>query len=306
VLAFAAFADAPIDVGVIEVGLGGRLDATNVIGNKLVTVISKIGLDHQKFLGDTVEKIAREKAGIMVKGVPCVVDGSNPPGVLQALAEHARKTGAQLLTTTDRSPLIEELAKETGLEPHQRENMACAILAYQTAMEGSEATSELIPVLKSVHVPGRLHSMDVSKSFPQRKAPILLDGAHNQQSAEVLGRFVDTRLRVSDEPVTWVIFMSQSEGRDPAELLRPLLRSRDRLAAVEFGDVEGMPWIKPVDHVTLRQAATELGIESRNIFRGHPFHEAALTWAIEQAQENPIVIAGSLYGVQAVVQRLKI
>ncbi len=68
-------------MGVVEVGLGGRLDATNAMGNKAVTVISKIGLDHQSFLGNTIEEIARQKAGIMRPGVPCVLDKTNLPSV---------------------------------------------------------------------------------------------------------------------------------------------------------------------------------------------------------------------------------
>ena len=80
--AFGVFQREKVEVGVVEVGLGGKLDATNALRHKVVTVIAKIGLDHQSFLGNTLEEIALQKAGIMRPGVPCVVDGSNHPSCL--------------------------------------------------------------------------------------------------------------------------------------------------------------------------------------------------------------------------------
>jgi dihydrofolate synthase len=301
-VAFRHFLDSKVDVGVIEVGLGGRLDATNVLRNKSVTVISKIGLDHQKLLGDTVEKIAREKAGIMMGGVPCVVDGSNLPGVLDVISQHARSVGAEIFFTTAQTDVSQALSREKDLEPHQIENMACAITAYQTAIQATEPASDLIPILKAVQMPGRLYNLDVSSKHPSRTKPILLDGAHNQQSAEVLGKYVDKYFRTTNQPVSWVFCVSQSEGRNPSDLMSPLLHSDDNFAAVEFGDVEGMPWVKPVGRDTIRGVAIELGLKDENVYAGPPTHDAAIAWAVEKAGEGPIVVAGSLYGVQAVLK----
>lgn len=87
--AFDIFTREKVDVAVVEVGMGGRLDSTNVLTNTnvLVTVISKISLDHQSWLGNTLEEIAREKAGILKPGVPCIIDHTNDPSVLSTIAQ---------------------------------------------------------------------------------------------------------------------------------------------------------------------------------------------------------------------------
>src|SRR3954470_3368170 len=94
-MAFAAFADAPVDVGVIEVGLGGRWDATNVI-DAPVAVVTPIGLDHVGLLGDTVEAIAAEKAGIIHPGA-VVVEGPQPAAAAAVLARRAEEVGASVV-----------------------------------------------------------------------------------------------------------------------------------------------------------------------------------------------------------------
>ena len=78
----------------VEVGLGGRLDATNIVKDPIVTVLTKIGMDHTDFLGDTIEKIAREKAGIMKANAPCVVDASNNESALQVIRAVKEEVGA--------------------------------------------------------------------------------------------------------------------------------------------------------------------------------------------------------------------
>ncbi|MDQ1684182.1 MAG: dihydrofolate synthase / folylpolyglutamate synthase, partial [Frankiaceae bacterium] len=94
-MAFAAFADAPIEIGVVEVGLGGRWDATNVV-NAPVAVVTPIGLDHVGILGDTVQAIAAEKAGIIHPGA-VVVEAPQPPGAAAELAARAEEEGASIV-----------------------------------------------------------------------------------------------------------------------------------------------------------------------------------------------------------------
>ena len=96
-MAFAAFARQPADILLLEVGMGGRLDSTNVIENPAVTVITPIGLDHQEFLGPDVAAIAGEKAGIMKPGVPCVVVSQDDPATEAVFTERAAALGAPLL-----------------------------------------------------------------------------------------------------------------------------------------------------------------------------------------------------------------
>jgi folylpolyglutamate synthase/dihydrofolate synthase len=163
--AFEIFTRAKVDIAVIECGMGGRLDATNILKPEqvLCSVFTKIGLDHEVFLGDTVLKIAKEKAGIMKKGVPFVADQSNQLEILMALDDHAKEVqaiqGTTLLPadlnkqiTTASADVVRNLGSDTlvrkdgqihergfgaGLDSsrwprYQQENLRTALLAWNT------------------------------------------------------------------------------------------------------------------------------------------------------------------------------
>ncbi|KAK0752421.1 Mur ligase [Schizothecium vesticola] len=249
--AFEIFHRQNVDYGVIEVGLGGRLDATNVLKQKAVTVIAKIGLDHQSFLGNTVEDIALQKAGIMRRGVPCVVDGTNQPSILRVIEEHAKEVGADLH--------YPEAVSAPGLEPHQLQNLACAHLALRLARpEDKRSLEDLLPLIRQLEWPGRLQRLDLSK-VTGRQQDVLLDGAHNSQSAEALAAYVQRHLRSQGQPVTWVVAATQ--GKDLDGIFGLLLQPGDRVSAVRFGPVDGMPWVKPSDPAELLAVASKYGVE---------------------------------------------
>ena len=251
--AFEVFAREKIEMGVIEVGLGGRLDATNVMEKKAVTVISKIGLDHQSFLGNTIEEIAREKAGIMRAGVPCVLDKSNPASVLKVVEDYAKEIGTDVILSSTESSFLDELS-EADLEPHQLQNLACAYTAFHLAYTKSESPlHRLQPAIQNVSWPGRLQIVDV-RSVTGRSETVLLDGAHNVQSAQVLGSYVNGRLRKGAKKVVWVLAASQ--GKELDGILRSLLRPGDCVAAVQFGPVDGMPWVGAMSPQEILAAAS--------------------------------------------------
>ena len=300
--AFELFHRHRVEYGVVEVGLGGRLDATNILQQKAVTVIAKIGVDHQSFLGNTIEEIALQKAGIMHSGVPCVVDPSNQPSVLRVLEEHAREVGALL-----HFPVIESvegtLAAE-GFEPHQIQNLACAHLAFRLACpEHDYPLAQLLPAIKATQWPGRLQHLNLQK-LTGRSNPVLLDGAHNSQSAEVLAAYVDKHFRAKGkQPVTWVL--AATRGKDVGGIFGLLLKPGDRVAAVQFGPVNGMPWIKPVIPASLLQVAVEQGVEKAALHDAGDDVRGALSWAVQAAGDGPVVIAGSLYLVSSVLRLLR-
>ncbi|KAH8671195.1 folylpolyglutamate synthase-like protein [Xylariales sp. PMI_506] len=300
--AFEIFEAERVEVGVVEVGLGGKLDATNSLKEKTVTIISKIGLDHQAFLGNTLAEIALQKAGIMREGVPCVVDASNPPSVLDVFQAHCKETGAFLKPISpESSPLVGLL--QDRLEPHQAQNLAIAHTAFQLAYpQHAESTHKLAPAITNVTWPGRLQVLDIS-SLTDRSAPALLDGAHNPQSAEVLALYVDRHLRNNDAStsVTWVLAASQ--GKDLSEILKLLLRPGDSVSAVEFGPVDGMPWVKPMNTDRIMQAVADIPIASS--YDAHSDLLDALQWANNKSNGNPLVIAGSLYLVSDVLKLLR-
>lgn len=297
--AFEIFHREKVEYGVVEVGLGGRLDATNAMAHKAVTVIAKIGLDHQSMLGNTLEEIALQKAGIMRRGVPCVVDGSNSPTVLKVIEEHARQVGAEVHYPSP-SELAEALSG-SGFEAHQIQNLACAHLAFRLGCPTRDSSlSRLVEVARSAAWPGRLQMLDIG-SVAGREQPVLLDGAHNTQSAEVLASYVQKRLRQPGKPVTWVL--AASKGKDMEGILRLLLRAGDSVAAVRFGPVDGMPWVQPAEPDGILDLAKRLGAEQS--YNGSDDIPDTLRWASAKAGGGPVVIAGSLYLVSDVLRLLR-
>lgn len=307
--AFEIFNRERVEVGVVEVGMGGRLDATNILDNVLVSIISKIGLDHQAFLGNSIEEIAREKAGILKPGVPCVVDGTNSVEVIQTVQARIKELGLyNIFTLPDELDIqpkaLTQVFKVLDLQPHQRTNMRCAVFALQMAMSQLRPeynVDRLIPKLSEVQWPGRLQNI-VLEPLVTRSDPILLDGAHNSQSAEVLGRYVDHKLRPSQSRVTWVI--SASQGKDVEGLFGRLIKSGDNVAVTEFGPVDGMPWIQAMytSELAMRLGAIH-GIGEVGEFEGNI--QAAINWGCRVANGGPLVIAGSLYLVSDVFRLLR-
>ncbi|KAJ0296589.1 hypothetical protein COL5a_002996 [Colletotrichum fioriniae] len=293
-IAFGVFSRADVQMGIVEVGLGGRLDSTNALRRKSVTVITKIGLDHQAFLGNTLPEIAKEKAGIMMAGVPCVVDGSNPPEVLEVFRKHAASVSAPLHLTTSQPGLLETLY-DSELMPHQAQNMACAIAAFQLAYPHLNLSVEkALPILKDVSHLGRLSWLNIEAKHPSRKGtPILIDGAHNPQSAETLSTYVERRLREADKPVTWIVSVSKQDGKDAGGMLRTLLRPGDNVASVGFSRRETMPWVEPLPIETLREMASSAG--AKEVFESRDGLEEATRWAVETAKGGSVVLTGSLY-----------
>lgn len=307
--AFEIFNHEQVEVGVVEVGMGGRLDATNVLSNVLVSVIAKIGMDHQAFLGSTLEEIAREKGGILKPGVPCVIDNTNEPGVIQTLSGLVQELGIDANFVSpdkveEQIPALAQLFKTWDLEPHQEENMCSAVSALRIALarlRPQTDASSLLPRLSEVRWPGRLESV-VLHPLIARTQPVLLDGAHNPQSAAVLGRYVDRKLRAHSRNVTWVI--AASSGKDLAGVFCSIIRPGDNVATAEFGPVDGMPWVTPTKAADLAKTIESIPeIGQVKSFQGDLL--PAIQWASEISPEGPVVIAGSLYLVSDIHRLLR-
>ncbi|KAG9240834.1 Mur ligase [Calycina marina] len=300
--AFDCFDRHKIDMGVIEVGLGGRLDATNAVENKVVTVISKIGLDHQGFLGNTIEEIALQKAGIMRPGVPCVLDKTNPASVRNVVEEHARKIGTEVILSSTESSFLDQL-READFQPHQWQNLACAHTAFHLAYTNSQSPlHRILPALENLHWPGRLQTLDI-RAVTGRSQPVLLDGAHNVQSATVLGSYVDAKLRPKGNKVAWVLAASQ--GKEIDGILKHLLQANDCVAAVEFGPVDGMPWVEAMASEDILASAAAAGVPAAQLYKAGADISTALRWAVAVADGGPVVIAGSLYLISDVLRLLR-
>ncbi|HSN91666.1 MAG TPA: cyanophycin synthetase [Anaeromyxobacteraceae bacterium] len=166
------FARVGVRVAVVEVGLGGRLDATNAV-LPLVAAVARVGLDHTQLLGDTVESIAREKAGIFKPGVPAVVHGEQPPGALEVLRAEAARRGAPLRIAP---PGYAGTVALRG--PHQRANAALAAeaLALLDRAGVPVPPAAVAEGIATARWPGRLEEV----------GGVLLDGAHNPDGAAAL------------------------------------------------------------------------------------------------------------------------
>ena len=182
--AFEYFRAARVDVAVLEVGLGGRLDATNV-SEPLCSAIVSIGRDHEQYLGTTLASIAREKAGVLRSGRPAVI-GALPAAARRAVEKVARRVGARLV---DASRVRRSLPP--GLLPgdHQRQNARVALGVLEEARRAGLAVDlRRVPrAFASVRWPGRLQWVEGARP------PLLLDGAHNPDGARALARFLRTR-----------------------------------------------------------------------------------------------------------------
>ncbi len=222
--AFWLFARTPADLCIVEVGLGGRLDATNVL-TPAACVITSISLDHQDFLGGTLEAIAAEKAGIIKPGIP-VITGFHPPEVLARIAAIAAETGAPLLRRghewnaepTATGMVFDGIALPppalTGA--HQVENAGLAIAALRAA--GFAISPEAMAQgLQAAEWPARMQRLRgaLAEALPEG-SELWLDGAHNPGGAEVLA----AQLAAWNGPTTLILGMKQS--KDVAEVLRIL------------------------------------------------------------------------------------
>ncbi|RJE20152.1 Folylpolyglutamate synthase [Aspergillus sclerotialis] len=201
-------------------------------------------------------------------------------------------------------PALTKVFRSLDLQPHQRTNMRCAVLGLQLAMPEIRPelqVDSLIPELSKVEWPGRLQNI-VLEPLVSRRKPILLDGAHNPQSAEVLRQYVDDKLRPSNNSVTWVI--SASRGKDLGGLFGKLIRPGDNVATTSFGPVDGMPWVTATDAMELATSVRSIpGIGQVKEFEGN-LH-AAINWGSDVARNGPLVVAGSLYLVSDVFRLLR-
>jgi len=218
--AFLAFARTPAAATIVEVGLGGRLDATNVIPNPVVTGIAALGIDHQAFLGDTLLAIAGEKAGIAKRGVPLVtMDYARPlrariAGVAEAAGAPVLARGTAWTSETTRTTmrytdadgtLVTNRPRLVGL--HQSRNLALAIamLRHQSALTLPDAAMRA--AADAAHWPARMQRLSDGPLHARLPAgsDLWLDGAHNPNAAQPVARVL--RTLAAGRPATLVLGM---------------------------------------------------------------------------------------------------
>lgn len=296
---FLYFHQAQVDVVVLETGLGGRLDATNVV-NPILTIITTIGFDHQDRLGSTLEEIATEKGGIVKSGVP-LISGVKSPAAEVTLRSIAAKMGAPWRSSRD-VPWVGHGWSLAGgsltfpglgevqiglLGEHQLENAATALLAIRELRNlGWKLPPEAIyGGMKEVVWPGRLEIVS-------RDPLILLDGAHNQEGLEALARSLNQlHTALKGERFTFIFGMLHNKSLEIIDPLLPLAK-RFVFTTADSGR------LAPMDPGILVDYVQSKGVQAV----GYP----RLAQAMAEAKKTlPLCICGSLYLVGTVKRFLR-
>ena len=286
-IAFDLFREARVDAAAIEVGLGGRLDSTNVVSPVLTAIVS-IAFDHQAQLGNTIESIAAEKAGIVKPGVPMVC-GPVPAEALAVIAAICAERGAPLIRTEEDEALRSRVAAIplSLAGAHQRANAAVAL----RLLELLDADPSLgLPVdaaarragLSTTVWPGRLETID------RGDCRIVLDAAHNPAGARALGEY----LRAAwPRGVTLVFGAMKDKAID--EMLASLAPAVRRLVCTTAPTPRAMP----ADE--LAASARRLGFDVLTV--ADPFD------AVEEAcrRDRLVVVAGSIFLIGPVRERVR-
>ncbi|MBN8292286.1 bifunctional folylpolyglutamate synthase/dihydrofolate synthase [Rhodobacter sp. NTK016B] len=292
VAAILAFSRVPADFLLLEVGLGGRLDATNVVAKPALTIITPVSIDHQQFLGDTLAEIAGEKAGIIKRGVPCVV-GPQEDAALDVIEARAAALGAPVLGFGQHWHCFEDAGSlvfqdENGLldlalpnlpGPHQIQNAGAALAALRALGFDADACEAAVTQAQWPARMQRLREGPLPDSAPE--AELWLDGGHNPAAGTAIAATLD---RLPPRP-TWLI-CGMLNTKDIGGFMRPLAGHAEALYAVSI----------PGETATLTaeataKAATEAGLAAH-------FAEdvqAALDTITSATPHARVLICGSLY-----------
>jgi dihydrofolate synthase/folylpolyglutamate synthase len=290
--AFLAFARTPAGWTLLEVGLGGRLDATNVVDRPRLTIITPVSIDHQQYLGETLPEIAGEKAGILKRGVPCVV-GPQEDAALDVIEARAAALGAPLLVHGQHWTAWEERGRlifqdETGLldlplpnlpGPHQIDNAGAALAALRH-LGANEAACEAAVI--RAHWPARMQRLTRGPLVDAAGAcELWLDGGHNPAGGAAVAA---TLARMPKKPTHLVLGMLNT--KDIAGYLRPVAAEARTLTAVSI----------PGEANTLSAEETQAAAAKAGIAADTA--ESVLSAVSRIAATDPgarILICGSLY-----------
>ncbi len=281
-----------LDVVLLEVGLGGRLDAVNIVDSDCA-LITSIGIDHTEWLGSDREAIAVEKAGIMRADCPVICGDRSPPA---SLLTAARDKGARLLLqdrefgvvpersgptlwSVDAELVLDGVGIEGGCQPLNAATVFCTTEQLQSQLPVTE--SDVVAGIRDAHLVGRVQQIGAAPE-------VRLDVAHNPQAAEVLARWLSARRSRYGRVVAIVGMMSD---KDCAGLLKPMVGLVDSWCLLALDHRRAMPLEQ------LTKCAIRLGIE--HFAQVSDMRTAKLTAQAQLAQEDLLLVFGSFVTVEA-------
>lgn len=286
-----AFSRTPADFTLLEVGLGGRLDATNVITPE-VSVITPVSIDHEQFLGDTLAKIAAEKAGIIKRGVPVVV-GPQPEEAMEVIEAVAARLGAPLIAYGQHWHVHEEHGRlvfqdENGLldlplpallGAHQIQNAGAALAALRH-LGADEAACEA--AMKNAEWPARMQRLKTGPLIEAApEAELWLDGGHNAAAGIALA---DVLAKLPKRPTHLICGMLNT--KDVSGYMQPLAAQAASLIAISIPDE-----VNTLSAEETKAAAKSVGIEAGTA----DSTLAALQAITARDPQARVLICGSLY-----------
>ncbi|MBZ0218049.1 MAG: hypothetical protein K8F25_15945, partial [Fimbriimonadaceae bacterium] len=297
--AFMLFAENPADYLVLEVGLGGRLDATNVIARPAATVLTPISLDHPQFLGDKIQSVAAEKAGILKRGVSCAV-GPQSDEVLEVIRRSADICGALLsvsgedwmafaqqgrMVYQDSGGLLDlPLPRLPGR--FQIDNAGCAIAAIRLLADERISPLACEQGLVNVKWPARMQRLGsgkLSRSVSE-DTELWLDGGHNAASGQAIA---DAMAEIEEKaPRPLVLVVGMIDSKDAGGFLRPFAGLARRVMTITIPDTENA-----VAGDELARIARAEGLEAQSA----DGIEQALEILSASVDSPRILITGSLY-----------
>ena len=297
--AYLAFAREQADILLLETGLGGRLDATNVIDKPLVTIITPVSLDHQQFLGTTLAAIAGEKAGIIKSGVPVVI-APQEGEAMEVLLDRAGALGAPAIVagrdftfhaeTGGRFEVTSPGGRRTVLPApalaghHQLANAATAVVSLGLTGHLAPDDGALAAGMLQARWPARLQRLESGRLVDRlgRGKELWLDGGHNPAAGAVLA---DVARTWHDRPLDVVIGMMNT--KDPAGFIRPLAPFIRHAVAVSI----------PGEKNTLDATATRAVLEAEGVTATvAPGIEDAISCLSDSpTQTSRVLVCGSLY-----------
>jgi len=320
-IGFCYFAEQKVDYAVVEVGLGGRLDATNVFKSPLVTAITTIGYDHVEMLGPTLADIAREKAGIVKPGIPCVtgvVAGSEADGSISTIC---RERGAPLIYVTEGDLAVVPggnlpIGDGGGIVYHSNEDGTLSVRTPLRRLEGvhmrlrgsfqngnaavaigalDSIDADRRPVisdaqarlgLEEAYLPGRLDHLST-------RPAVVVDGAHNELAAAALAKALredDLLPRDGERPRRLILVVGMSRNHAPATFLEPLLALKP--AAV----IATQPVFHPRDPREIASIAADAKVDVVRVVDSSVVDACRAALAMSTA-DDIICLTGSFYTV---------
>jgi dihydrofolate synthase/folylpolyglutamate synthase len=277
--AFLAFSLVKADILLLETGMGGRLDATNVLPEVLASIITPISFDHQEFLGNTINAIAAEKAGIIKKNCPVILGAQNSEGLL-AITKKAQELNSEIIHLNEKF-LDFEVAL---IGSHQKYNAALAATAALAQRKFKISEEQIKTAFKKAKWLARLQEITSGKlhKILNKNQKLFLDGSHNLAGAQTIKEFLQNQEKSRKK----ILVFAMLQDKDCAGFLAEIKNEIDELIILEIADE-----IKSRKSNEIKKIAEKLKVKSQisNDF------ESALKLSKKIDENSLIIICGSLY-----------